>query len=105
MWLPTPSVESITRPRLAVAVVSAVAALSAGYYAYQVRSQSFETLPGGGLHRSNAVRRQRRSRRTEDGSSSSSEAAGDENANADAEAAGEVRDGDDAGGETAAEGD
>lgn len=83
MWLPTPSVESITRSRLAVAVVSAVAALSAGYYAYQVRSQSFETLPGGGLHRSNAVRRQRRSRRTEDGSSSSSEAAGDENANAD----------------------
>ncbi|KAL4729197.1 hypothetical protein ACLX1H_003608 [Fusarium chlamydosporum] len=84
MWLPTPSVESITRPRLAVAVVSAVAALSAGYYAYQVRSQSFETLPGGGLHRSNAVRRQRRNRRTEDGSSSSSEAAGDENVNADA---------------------
>ncbi|GKU02491.1 ef hand protein [Fusarium langsethiae] len=83
MWLPTPSVESITRPRLAVAVVSAVAALSAGYYAYQVRSQSFETLPGGGLHRSNAVRRPRRNRRNEDGSSSSSEAAGDENANAD----------------------
>ncbi|EXA47127.1 hypothetical protein NW761_005776 [Fusarium oxysporum] len=83
MWLPTPSVESITRPRLAVAVVSAVAALSAGYYAYQVRSQSFESLPGGGLHRSNAVRRQRRNRRNEDGSSSSSEAPGDENANID----------------------
>ncbi|RGP79587.1 ef hand [Fusarium longipes] len=83
MWLPTPSVESITRPRLAVAVVSAVAALSAGYYAYQVRSQSFDTLPGGGLHRSNAIRRPRRNRRNEDGSSSSSEAAGDENANGD----------------------
>lgn len=83
MWLPTSSVESITRPRLAVAVVSAVAALSVGYYAYQVRSQSFESLPGGGLHRSNAVRRQRRSRRNEDGSDSSSEAAGDENVNVD----------------------
>ncbi|KAF4967581.1 hypothetical protein FSARC_4878 [Fusarium sarcochroum] len=81
MWLPTPSVESVTRPRLAVAVISAVAALSVGYYAYQVRSESFESLPGGGLHRSNAVRRQRRNRRNEDGSSTSSEAPGDENAN------------------------
>ncbi|KAF4988593.1 hypothetical protein FGRMN_9713 [Fusarium graminum] len=83
MWLPTSSVESITRPRLAVAVVSVVAALSVGYYAYQARSQDFEPLPGGGLHRSNAVRRQRRNGRNEDGSSSSSEAPGDENTNTD----------------------
>ncbi|KAF5021236.1 hypothetical protein F66182_6726 [Fusarium sp. NRRL 66182] len=83
MWLPTPSVESITRPRLAVAVVSAVAAISVGYYAYQAHSQSFDSLSGGGLHRSNAIRRPRRNRRNEDGSSSSSEAPGDENANID----------------------
>ncbi|KAF4463648.1 EF hand domain [Fusarium albosuccineum] len=84
MWLPTPSVESITRPRLAVAVVSAVAAVSIGYYAYQSRpSQSFEQLPGGGLHRSNAVRRPRRNRRNEPASSSSSEAPGDENVDID----------------------
>ncbi|KAF4974333.1 hypothetical protein FZEAL_8762 [Fusarium zealandicum] len=84
MWLPTPSVESLTRPRLAVAVVSAVAAISVGYYAYQSHaSLPFESLPGGGLHRSNAVRRPRRARRNETGSSSSSEAAGDENAEID----------------------
>ncbi|KAM5355215.1 hypothetical protein ACJ41O_001861 [Fusarium nematophilum] len=84
MWLPTPSVESITRPRLAVVVVSAVAAVSIGYYAYQSHaSQTFEALPGGGLHRSNAIRRPRRNRRNEADSTSSSEAPGDENVDID----------------------
>lgn len=81
MWLSTPSVESITRPRLAVAVVSAVAAASIGYYAYQSHaSQLTDPVPGGGLHRSNAVRRTRRSNRSGDASDSSDEAPGDENA-------------------------
>lgn len=80
MWLSTPSVESITRPRLAVAFVSAVAAASVGYYAYQARRAQSELLAGGGLHRSNAIRRLRRVRNEiSDGSSDSSEAPGDEN--------------------------
>lgn len=80
MWLPTPSVQSMTRPRLAVAIVSAVAAASIGYYAYQVhRSLSSEFSPSGGLHRSNAVRRPRRRQRTGTGSSASSEAINDDN--------------------------
>lgn len=82
MWFPTPSVESITRPRLAVAIVSAVAATSVCYYTYyQIYSNRPEVVTGPGLHRSNAIRRApRRSRRrgTAD-SSSSSEAVGDEN--------------------------
>ncbi|KAF7559680.1 hypothetical protein G7046_g4470 [Stylonectria norvegica] len=79
MWLPTPpSVESISRPRLAVAVISAFAAASVGYYAWQSHV-SHPELPPGGLHRSNAIRRTRRHRRTETASSSSSEAPGDEN--------------------------
>ncbi|KJZ78150.1 hypothetical protein HIM_02188 [Hirsutella minnesotensis 3608] len=82
MWPSTPSVESLTRPRLAVAVVSAVAALSVGYYAFQFHRAPplLDHSPGGRLHRSNAIRRSsRRSRRNEAGSSSSSEVAGDEN--------------------------
>ncbi|KAK5992504.1 hypothetical protein PT974_05915 [Cladobotryum mycophilum] len=84
MWLSTPSVESLTRPRIAVAVVSAVAAASIGYYAYAARASALQptitSLPGGGLHRSNAIRRTRRSRGNGTASSSSSEAPGDENA-------------------------
>ncbi|KAF7549168.1 hypothetical protein G7Z17_g6574 [Cylindrodendrum hubeiense] len=84
MWLPTHSVESITRPRLAVAIVSAFAAVSIGYYAYVNRITRDGALPGSGLHRSNAVRRNHRSRRNEAGSSSSSdEAPGDENVDID----------------------
>ena len=81
MWFPTTSADSITRPRIAVAIVSAVAAVSVGYYAYQQNLYSgLDSVPGQGLHRSNAVRRNRRSRRRDSNSSSSSEAAGDENA-------------------------
>ncbi|KAI5467585.1 hypothetical protein BGZ63DRAFT_419283 [Mariannaea sp. PMI_226] len=83
MWLPTPSVEAIPRPRLALAVVSAVAAASIGYYAYTSRTVHEQELQGPGLHRSNAVRRVRRHRRNEAGSSSSSEAPGDENVDVD----------------------
>ncbi|KAK7431195.1 hypothetical protein QQZ08_002235 [Neonectria magnoliae] len=84
MWLPTSSVESITRPRLAVAVVSAVAAISIGYYAYTNReTRQPEIRPGSGLHRSNAIRRTNRNRRNEASSSSSSETPGDENVDID----------------------
>ncbi|KAI9163171.1 Protein ref(2)P [Paramyrothecium foliicola] len=79
MWLSTASVDSLTRPRLAVALVSVVAAASFGYYTYQ---SQYATLPesptGSGLHRSNAIRR-RRPRRNDTSSSSSSGVAGDEN--------------------------
>lgn len=91
MWPSTPSVETLTRPRLAVAVVSAVAAVSVGLYAYQSSRAAPEPVlvdvPGGGLHRNNAVRHaRRRSRRHDAGSSSSLEAAGDENVGVDAAA-------------------
>ncbi|KAL6859937.1 hypothetical protein ACO1O0_003961 [Amphichorda felina] len=80
MWFPTPSIESLTRPRVAVAIVSAVAAVSVGYYAYHQGSPDLpETVTGPGLHRSNAVRHPRRSQRRGTASSSSSEPAGDEN--------------------------
>ncbi|TQV96437.1 hypothetical protein V2A60_003163 [Cordyceps javanica] len=82
MWFLTPSAESLTRPRVAVAVVSALAAISAGYYAYSSSSPHLVAeLPDGTLRRSNAVRRNhRRSRRSGTASSSSSDVAGDENA-------------------------
>lgn len=87
MWLPTPSVDTLTRPRIAVAVVSAVAAASIGYYAYQASHGDgvlTDPLPGAPLHRSNAVRRsRRRSIRYQGESSSSSETPGDENADVD----------------------
>ncbi|KAK8928134.1 E3 ubiquitin-protein ligase HERC2 [Metarhizium anisopliae] len=62
MWPSTPSADSLTRPRIAVAVVSVVAAASVGYYAYRAHQNesSRETPTGGGLHRSNAIRRPRR---------------------------------------------
>ncbi|KAL6829343.1 hypothetical protein J3E69DRAFT_331075 [Trichoderma sp. SZMC 28015] len=84
MWLSTPSVESLTRPRIAVALVSAIATASIGYYAYQNRINTAQeaVLPGGGLHRSNAIRRSRRRSRGHrpSSSSSSSDVPGDENA-------------------------
>lgn len=80
MWLTTPSFESVTRPRLAVAIVyAAIAAASVGYYAYVTAPRPPEFVPGQGLHRSNAVRRTRRPRPSRTQSSSSSEVAGDEN--------------------------
>ncbi|KAK3187191.1 hypothetical protein K4F52_004095 [Lecanicillium sp. MT-2017a] len=81
MWFSTPSVESLTRPRLAVAIVSAAAAISVGYYAYQYQPPRFvQGLPPGNLHRSNALRRSRASRRSLSRSSSFSDIPADENA-------------------------
>ncbi|RCI07986.1 hypothetical protein L249_7830 [Ophiocordyceps polyrhachis-furcata BCC 54312] len=78
MWPSTLSVQTLTRPRLAVAIVSTIAAISAFYFVYQSSIDSPST--GNLLVRSNAVRRtRRRSRRVEPGSSSASDAAGDEN--------------------------
>ncbi|KAI8154503.1 E3 ubiquitin-protein ligase HERC2 [Colletotrichum sp. SAR 10_70] len=72
MWLSVPSTDSLTRPRIAVAVVSAIAALSVSYYAYQATQDAYgDGVPGPGLHRSNAVRRtHRRTRRANSLSSS-----------------------------------
>ncbi|KYK57579.1 EF hand domain protein [Drechmeria coniospora] len=80
MWPSTPSVDTLTRPRLVVALVSALAAASVGYYAYQSRQTSTaqHVHIGGSLQRSNAVRRSsRRSQRNDAESSSSSEYQGD----------------------------
>ncbi|KAH6657903.1 hypothetical protein BKA67DRAFT_556698 [Truncatella angustata] len=74
--------STLTRPRIAVAVVSAFAVASAGYYLYLYRlAQSESTvLPGPGLHRSNAVRRNRRpTLRQDDSSDDPSDDHGDEN--------------------------
>ncbi|PHH85444.1 hypothetical protein CDD83_397 [Cordyceps sp. RAO-2017] len=84
MWPSSSSAETLTRPRVAVALVSAAAAAaSIGYYAYQAGwpSSLYHRSRAGSLHRSNAVRRTRHSRaaRNDAGSSSESEAAGDEN--------------------------
>lgn len=85
MWPSTPSAEALTRPRLAVAAVSSVAAVSVAYLAYRTRRA--DALHRGSLHRSNAVRRAlRRSRASRPASSSSSEAPGDENADENAAA-------------------
>ncbi|KAL0934830.1 uncharacterized protein CTRU02_209421 [Colletotrichum truncatum] len=83
MWLSVPSTDSLTRPRIAVAVFSAIAALSVSYYAYQAnRDQYGDGVPGPGLHRSNAVRRNHRRARRNSVSSEGSH--GDENADIDA---------------------
>jgi hypothetical protein len=84
MWFTTSSLESVTRPQLAlVAIYATVATATLGYYVYTTTSTTPpttpETVPGQGLHRSNAVRRSRRSRRSRTQSSASSDIAGDEN--------------------------
>lgn len=73
------------RPRVAVtAVVSVVTAASISYYIYHRYRVSYdESVPGPGLHRSNAVRHRRRDIRQDD-SSESEEAHIDENAISDA---------------------
>ncbi|KAF4784299.1 hypothetical protein HER10_EVM0006674 [Colletotrichum scovillei] len=82
MWLPLPSTDTLTRPRIAVVLFSAVAAASLGYYTYQANRDQYDEIPGPGLHRSNAVRRNhRRSRRN---SLSSEGSHGDENVDLDA---------------------
>ncbi|TWU76189.1 hypothetical protein ED733_003211 [Metarhizium rileyi] len=62
MWSSTHTADSLTRPRIVVAALSVVAAASIGYYVYQFRQdQPLRAAPtGGGLHRSNAIRRSRR---------------------------------------------
>ena len=83
MWLTTPSVDTLTRPRIAVAVVSVVAAASVGYYAYQSsQNGTLRGTPAGApLHRSNALRRTRpRSSTNEMSSDTPSDTPGDENA-------------------------
>ena len=95
MWLSNSSAESLTRPRLVVAVVSAVAAASAGYYAYTTYCSTSYSVPvESGLHRSNAIRRTRRTRRAGTASSSSSEGpVGDENEHAGAHTPQQLHDG------------
>ncbi|KAI2616151.1 EF-hand [Hypomontagnella submonticulosa] len=76
--------STLTRPRVAIAFVSAIAAVSLGYY-YYCNSQDITLNPdpasiGPGLHRRNALRRSRRaSQRHDDSSESESESHGDEN--------------------------
>lgn len=76
--------STLTRPRIAVAVVSAFAVASAGYYLYQeyrLAQSGSEVVPGPGLHRSNAVRRNRRqTSRQDDSSDVDAEVEADENA-------------------------
>lgn len=78
----------MTRPRVAIAIVTALTAVSAGYYYYQYRrllrsefdvNDADAAAAGSGLHRRNAVRRHRRQTLRQDDSSD-----GDENANANA---------------------
>ncbi|TDZ51497.1 E3 ubiquitin-protein ligase HERC2 [Colletotrichum trifolii] len=81
MWLTASSTDNLTRPRIAVAVVSAIAALSLGYYTYQSNRELYgEEVSGPGLHRSNAVRRNHRRRRNSASSEGSHE---DDNADLD----------------------
>lgn len=72
---------ALTRPRIAVAVVSAVAAASAGYYCFVQyrRSRPDAATAGAGLHRSNAVRRPRRRSLLQDDLSDTDAPPGDEN--------------------------
>ncbi|GAO13680.1 uncharacterized protein UV8b_01691 [Ustilaginoidea virens] len=110
MWPPTSPVDTLTRPRIAVAVVSVVAAASIGLYAYQSNRHGARvgTPTGPGLHRSNAVRRPRAAAAAaaaaaaEASSSSPSDTPGDENVDvtnlripADAETVADVDNGDD----------
>lgn len=61
MWFSTPTADSLTRTRLAVATISLVAAVSAGYYAYQAHQANYVLfLPPGELHRTSSVRGSRR---------------------------------------------
>lgn len=78
--------SSINRPRVAVAVTSAIIAASLGYYYYQyyrladqLDFDSLEPEPGSGsrLHRRNALRRLRRPNRTQDESSGDDSPAAD----------------------------
>ncbi|KAK8016978.1 hypothetical protein PG993_015167 [Apiospora rasikravindrae] len=79
----TAAASTLTRPRIAITFVSAVAAVSISYYCISQYFQASDTSADGptGLHRSNAVRRnRRRSLRPDDSSESDAQAQGDENA-------------------------
>ncbi|KAI1868504.1 uncharacterized protein JN550_006420 [Neoarthrinium moseri] len=67
--------STLTRPRIAIAIVSVLTAASAGYcfYQYRLAQSEIEGLPGPGLHRSNAVRRTRRQTLGPDDSSDADE--------------------------------
>ncbi|KAI1078955.1 EF-hand [Whalleya microplaca] len=79
--------STLTRPRVAVALVSAITAASLGFYYYyyssRYRASEADFVPGPGLHRSNALRRHHRGSHHHD-DSSESESHGDENADANA---------------------
>ena len=86
MDMSSSSAASLTRPRLTLAVITAVAAASVGIYLFrEARSPAADPPPGQGLHRSNAVRRPRRRSRARNrrgsntSASSSSESHTDEN--------------------------
>ncbi|KAL2211293.1 EF-hand [Sarocladium strictum] len=80
---PTVSGETLTRSRITVAAVSVAAAVSFGYYAYLTTTFSRQdSTSTSGLHRSNAVRRHRRSTLEESPSNASEETPVDENAEA-----------------------
>lgn len=85
MSSPSAAASTLTRPRIAVAVVSVFAVVSAGYYLYQshIAQAESEPISGPGLHRSNAVRRTRRQTLRQDDSSDAG-AEGDENVEANA---------------------
>ncbi|KAI1100832.1 EF-hand [Jackrogersella minutella] len=76
-------VSTLTRPRIAIAVVSAATVASLGYYYYFHGSYNNSDpdliAPGPGLHRRNALRRPRRASQRHD-DASDSESQGDENA-------------------------
>ncbi|KAH7027687.1 uncharacterized protein B0I36DRAFT_351192 [Microdochium trichocladiopsis] len=60
--------STLTRPRVAIAIVSTLSAIALGYYTYVQSSATDSASPptGSGLHRSNAVRRNRHSQHHED---------------------------------------
>ncbi|KAI0023900.1 EF-hand [Xylariomycetidae sp. FL0641] len=84
--------SSLTRPRVAVALISALATVSLGFYYYSqykhFRLQDVDaSVDGPGLHRSNALRRPRRASQRQDSSDESepqpqvpTQTQGDENA-------------------------
>lgn len=79
----------MTRPQIAVVLVSAITAVSVGYYYYyRGRDEVFDSdfaSTGPGLHRRNALRRPRRGSHRHD-DSSESESHGDENVDTEASA-------------------
>ncbi|KAJ1327750.1 Zinc finger ZZ type protein [Microdochium nivale] len=65
---PSAAASNLTRPRVAIAIVSTLSAIVVGYYTYlqATATQPASLSQGSGLHRSNAVRRNRHGQRHED---------------------------------------